>query len=49
MIYANISDKHRPVHRGGRLWRLDPDEIDTWVKSGGAAQSPENEDEGENG
>lgn len=30
-------DKHRmPAHRLGRLWKFKKDEVDTWVRSGGA-------------
>jgi excisionase family DNA binding protein len=31
-------DKHRmPAHRMGRLWKFKRDEVDGWVKAGGAA------------
>lgn len=31
-------DKHRmPAHRMGRLWKFKKDEIDEWVKAGGAS------------
>jgi excisionase family DNA binding protein len=31
-------DKHAlPAHRMGRLWKFKKDEVDEWVKAGGAA------------
>ena len=33
-------DKHEmPAHRMGRLWKFKKDEVDTWVKAGGADQN----------
>ena len=38
-IYRWI-DRHRmPAHRMGRLWKFKKDEVDEWVKSGGANQN----------
>ena len=32
------NDKHAmPAHRMGRLWKFKKDEVDEWVKAGGAA------------
>ena len=37
-------DKHKmPAHRMGRLWKFKRDEVDEWVKAGGAS-SPSNRD-----
>jgi excisionase family DNA binding protein len=36
-VYAWISKKSLPAHRMGRLWKLKKDEVDAWVKAGGAA------------
>lgn len=36
-VYTWISAKKMPAHRLGRLWKFQKDEVDTWVKSGGAA------------
>ena len=33
-----INEKNMPAHKIGRLWKFKVDEIDTWVKSGGAAE-----------
>ena len=36
-VYTWISAKGMPAHRVGRLWKFKRDEVDDWVKSGGAA------------
>ena len=36
-VYTWISAKVMPAHRVGRLWKFKRDEVDGWVKSGGAA------------
>jgi excisionase family DNA binding protein len=41
-IYAWIAKKHMPAHRVGRLWKFQKNEIDDWVKAGGASEAPEN-------
>ena len=34
-----LDDKHAmPAHRMGRLWKFKKDEVDGWVKAGGAAE-----------
>lgn len=44
MIFSNDSvykwiDKHEmPAHRMGRLWKFKKDEVDKWVRDGGAAE-----------
>jgi len=40
-IYAWIAEKAMPAHRLGRLWKFQADEVDEWVRSGGAASSSE--------
>jgi hypothetical protein len=30
-----------PAHRMGRLWKFKKDEVDAWVKAGGAAEPTE--------
>jgi len=35
-IYMWLSKKNMPAHKVGRLWKFRKDEIDDWVKSGGA-------------
>lgn len=36
-IYKWISNHEMPAHRMGRLWKFKKDEVDEWVKAGGAA------------
>jgi excisionase family DNA binding protein len=36
-VYRWIEKQAMPAHRVGRLWKFKKDEIDGWVKSGGAA------------
>ena len=37
-VYAWIGKRHMPAHRIGRFWKFKTDEIDGWVRSGGAAE-----------
>ena len=41
-VYAWINKRKMPAHRIGRFWKFKIDEIDQWVRSGGASE-PENE------
>ena len=36
-VYKWISEKAMPAHKIGRLWKFKKDEVDTWVREGGAA------------
>ena len=36
-VYKWIYDKAMPSHRVGRYWKFRKDEIDLWVRSGGAS------------
>jgi len=46
-VYKWISEKQMPAHRMGRLWKFRKDEVDAWVKTGGAAESDsQNSDKG---
>lgn len=40
-IYKWISRKHMPAHKVGSLWKFKRDEVDDWVRSGGAANGSE--------
>ena len=40
-VYAWIADKGMPAHKVCRLWKFQTSEIDSWVRSGGAATSPD--------
>jgi len=35
-VYSWIAEKKMPAHRMGRLWKFKREEVDEWVKSGGA-------------
>lgn len=38
-IYKWIDIRGMPAHRMGRLWKFKKDEVDDWVKAGGADQT----------
>jgi excisionase family DNA binding protein len=38
-VYKWISEKQMPAHRMGRLWKFRKEEVDEWVKSGGAGNN----------
>ncbi len=52
-VYGWLTSKGMPGHRVGRFWKFNKDEIDEWVRAGGAAAKvPEDDastgsDEGE--
>jgi excisionase family DNA binding protein len=35
-VYKWIAEKQMPAHRMGRLWKFRKEQVDEWVKSGGA-------------
>jgi excisionase family DNA binding protein len=37
-VYKWIGGKNMPAHKIGRLWKFKRDEIDLWVRNGGANQ-----------
>jgi len=37
-VYKWIDKHGMPAHRMGRLWKFKKDEVDAWVKAGGAAE-----------
>jgi excisionase family DNA binding protein len=39
-VYRWIDKHDMPAHKIGRLWKFKKDEIDEWVRSGGANTSP---------
>ena len=41
-VYKWIDKYGMPAHRMGRLWKFKKDEVDEWVKAGGAADKSEN-------
>lgn len=40
-VYKWIDKHAMPAHRMGRLWKFKRDEVDAWVKAGGAAEHHE--------
>ena len=38
-VYRWIDRHNMPAHRMGRLWKFKKDEVDEWVKSGGARRT----------
>lgn len=48
-VYTSISAKGMPAHRVGRLWKFKRDEVDDWVKSGGAADRQDIDSGGKEG
>jgi excisionase family DNA binding protein len=45
-IYTWIDAKGMPSHRLGRLWKFKREEVDGWVKSGGASDRQDNTNKG---
>ena len=37
--YRWIDKRNMPAHRVGRLWKFKKDEVDEWVRNGGAAEN----------
>jgi len=37
-VYRWIDKHSMPAHRMGRLWKFKKDELDEWVKTGGAVK-----------
>ena len=42
-IYGWVTSKGMPGHKVGRLWKFKKDDVDTWIREGGA-KSVSNED-----
>ena len=36
-VYTWVSDKRMPGHKVGRFWKFKKDEVDAWIRAGGAA------------
>ena len=39
-VYRWTRGKGLPAHRVGKLWKFKADEVDSWIKSGKANESP---------
>lgn len=44
-IYDWIERRNMPAHKVGRLWKFKKNEVDEWVRSGGASKSHHNIDQ----
>ncbi len=44
-VYKWIDRKNMPAHKVGSLWKFKKEEIDDWVRSGGAAHKASDNDE----
>jgi len=42
-VYRWISTRSMPAHRMGRFWKFKKDEVDEWVKAGGAIEKTDNQ------
>jgi excisionase family DNA binding protein len=40
-VYAWITHKGMPGHKVGRFWKFKKEDVDDWVRAGGAASSSE--------
>lgn len=43
-VYKWIGERQMPGHKIGRLWKFNQNEVDEWVRTGGAAGDMDNED-----
>ncbi len=43
-VYRWIGKQRMPAHRMGRLWKFKKNEIDEWVKAGGASSHDQRTD-----
>jgi excisionase family DNA binding protein len=42
-VYAWVTNKGMPGYKVGRFWKFKSDDVDSWVRDGGAASSSEDE------
>ena len=45
-VYKWIDEKEMPAHKVGRLWKFRRNEVDEWVRAGGAAKGKEEVQDG---
>lgn len=43
-VYSCVSTKGMPGHRVGRFWKFKRDEVDAWVRAGGAGTGEQNDE-----
>ena len=46
-VYKRIDQKGMPGHRVGRRWMFKQEEVDSWVRTGGAGDSSDNKPDDE--
>lgn len=44
-VYTWVTSKGMPGHKVGRFWKFKKDDVDTWVRAGGAASASDDLDE----
>lgn len=44
-VYTWVSSKRMPGHRVGRFWKFKKEEVDEWVRAGGAASNGPGDDD----
>ncbi len=45
-VYTWVTGTDMPGHKVGRLWKFKVDEVDSWVRKGGAASSVRGDQKG---
>ncbi len=48
-VYRWIDTRNLPAHKLGRLWKFKREEVDAWVKSGGASDRQDPDPDGKEG
>ncbi|MBU4174455.1 MAG: helix-turn-helix domain-containing protein [Actinobacteria bacterium] len=46
-VYRWISERNMPGHKIGRLWKFRKEEVDEWVKTGGADEAKDDRKQNE--
>lgn len=46
-VYTWVNERGMPGHKVGRLWKFKVDEVDGWVRAGGASTTAETTAEGQ--
>ena len=44
-VYTWVTSKGMPGHKVGRFWKFKKDDVDIWVRAGGAASASDDLDE----
>ncbi len=46
-VYNWVTNKNMPGHKVGRFWKFKKDDVDSWVRQGGAGGSSDDHDDKE--